>query len=172
MARRASRTPWNEEIQLWRLRFIKRATIADITANWKFLDGDLVKDNDENRSKGDAITEYRVDKSRLTFDDLTYSHWLNLPEDLQDIHPSREEYEEKRLARPQERHPTSPLQEETWGLCHEENHDWLQEKRFFNAAFRARQWYRRTESGQFMAFCVHTCYWCGHEVTLAACFTH
>jgi hypothetical protein len=89
--------PWDEELQLWALIFIKKETLARIPPRYGFSQSQKLVDHRDPAWVGSTgITEYRVRKSKKRFLGLDYGEWSNLPQDLKSVHPKFEEYQKER----------------------------------------------------------------------------
>jgi hypothetical protein len=77
MARGRVKHPWEEEVEIWDLLSIKGEALYRLPAHTNF-------------------TEYRLNKSKKRFENLSYSEWTDLPENLQKVHPKSLEYTEER----------------------------------------------------------------------------
>ena len=89
--------PWDEELQLWALIFIKKETLATIPPRYGFSKNQKLVDHRDPAWVGSTgITEYRVRKSKKRFLGLDYGEWSNLPQDLQSVHPKFGEYQKER----------------------------------------------------------------------------
>ena len=97
MARGTVKQPWDEELQLWALIFIKKETLATIPPRYGFSQNQKLVDHRDPAWVGSTgITEYRVRKSKKRFLGLDYGEWSNLPQDLKSVHPKCEEYQKER----------------------------------------------------------------------------
>lgn len=99
MARGEVVHPWEEEVQLWELVFIKRDVPEyRIPSQRRFSDeGVLEKVVNRDRdvwedTSGKRITDYRVVKSKKRWFTLSYPEWRILPRALQQVHPRHLEY--------------------------------------------------------------------------------
>ena len=89
--------PWDEELQLWALIFIKKETLATIPPRYGFSKNQKLVDHRDPAWVGSTgITEYRVRKSKKRFLGLDYGEWSNLPQDLKSVHPKCEAYQKER----------------------------------------------------------------------------
>ncbi len=89
--------PWDEELQLWTLIFIKKETLATIPPRYGFSQSQKLVDHRDPAWVGSTgITDYRVRKSKKRFLGLDYGEWSNLPQDLKSVHPKYEEYQKER----------------------------------------------------------------------------
>jgi len=89
--------PWDEELQLWALIFIKKETLATIPPRYGFSKNQKLVDHRDPAWVGSTgITDYRVRKSKKRFLGLDYGEWSNLPQDLKSVHPKCEEYQKER----------------------------------------------------------------------------
>ena len=68
MARGRIKHPWEDELKIWELLFIKGEPLYLLPTKTGF-------------------TEYRLNKSNKRFKNLSYSEWTLLPENLRHIHP-------------------------------------------------------------------------------------
>jgi len=144
MARSVVKHPWDQELQLWELIFIKRDKQATIPALYGFSNaGKLVNSSEDEWVSSTGITDYRVRKSTKRFSDLNYAEWSNLPQDLKTVHPKSQEFQEKeRILRSSERRPTNPVQEEAWELCQQGEHTWMiPHSEYDGAAFERTVWF-------------------------------
>ena len=76
MARGSVKHPWEDELKIWELLFIKGEPLYLLPTKTEF-------------------TEYRLNKSKKRFKTLSYSEWTLLPENLQHVHPRCTEYAEE-----------------------------------------------------------------------------
>jgi len=89
MARGRVKHPWEEEVKIWDLLSIKGEPLYLLPARTEF-------------------TEYRLNKSKKRFKNLSYSEWTDLPENLQKVHPNSLEYaEERRKETTSDRRPST-----------------------------------------------------------------
>ena len=77
MARGSVKHPWEDELKIWELLFIKGEPLYLLPTKTEF-------------------TEYRLNKSKKRFKDLSYSEWTLLPENLRHVHPNGSKYAEVR----------------------------------------------------------------------------
>lgn len=77
MARGSVKHPWEDELKIWELLFIKGEPLYLLPTKTEF-------------------TEYRLNKRKKRFKDLSYSEWTLLPGNLRLIHPNYSEYAEGR----------------------------------------------------------------------------
>lgn len=159
MARGVVAHPWEEEVKLWLLIFIKKEAISRIQANYQFADnGELVSiwGRDDN---GATITEYRANKTKKRFNSLPFEEWTLLPEALKTVHPEYSRYqEEERRIRSADKRPTTPIQEKAYKRCQDGDHDWMRGYgEFDGAAFERVAWI----DGDTV-FDMTRCYFCGH----------
>jgi len=92
--------PWEEEVQLWELLFIKREPISRVPSQYKFSSAGRLesvvnfdRDSWEDLS-GRRITEDRARKSKKRFLELSYPEWTELTRPLRAVHPECSEYME------------------------------------------------------------------------------
>ena len=164
MARSAVKHPWDEELQLWTLIFIKKEKQATIPARWGFSDaGKLVDSSADEWANSTEITDHRVRKSKKRFQGIKYPEWHILPQDLRMVHLKYQEYQEQeRRLRLQERLPTTPIQEEAWELCGQGNHDWMVlQPKYDGVAFQRTAWIEG-----LTVFDMRKCYACGYVTIL------
>jgi len=77
MARGRVNHPWEDELKIWELLFIKGEPLYLLPTKTEF-------------------TEYRLNKSKKRFKNLSYSEWTLLPENLQKVHPQSLKYAHER----------------------------------------------------------------------------